>query len=235
MKKRFLIAMVGLVALAAIGSYVWRLESHGLDNAAVHFGVPYDVEPKNAELLHDAKDVALFAGETDVDVAHNEAVRKGEPEYHEIRNSLFLRQKTKEGTGVWHLIMTSDGGWKDADGMDEWCKGWAKDVGASLYVMKARLSADGRGVWLVCDPHVGTYYLVCRYNFDDNTFRVFCDGDSIDEQPDGTILIKNRKTYLQDEKGEPLGAAWYDEWIAPDGKVVRKSKPISKSELEKEL
>ena len=42
----------------------------------------------------------------------------------------------------------------------------------------------------------------------------------MDEQPDGTILIKNRKTYLQDEKGEPFGAALYDEWIAPDGKVV---------------
>ena len=47
------------------------------------------------------------------------------------------------------------------------------------------------------------------------------------------ILIKNRKTHLQDEKGEPLGAAWYDEWIAPDGKVVRKSKPIPMSEMEK--
>ena len=54
----------------------------------------------------------------------------------------------------------------------------------------------------------------------------------MDEQPDGTILIKNRKTHLQDEKGEPLGAAWYDEWIAPDGKVVRKSKPIPMSEME---
>ena len=62
---------------------------------------------------------------------------------------------------------------------------------------------------------------------------VFCDGDTMDEQPDGTILIKNRKTYLQDEKGVSLGAAWYDEWIAPDGKVVRKSKPIPMSEMEK--
>ena len=46
-------------------------------------------------------------------------------------------------------------------------------------------------------------------------------------------LIKNRKTHLQDEKGEPFGAALYDEWIAPDGKVVRKSKPIPMSEIEK--
>ena len=39
---------------------------------------------------------------------------------------------------------------------------------------------------------------------------------------------------LQDENGEPFGAAWYDERIAPDGKVVRKSEPIPLSELEKE-
>ena len=56
--------------------------------------------------------------------------------------------------------------------------------------------------------------------------RVLGDGDTADEQPDGTILIKGRKTYLQDEKGEPLGAAWYDVWITPDGKVVRKTKPV---------
>lgn len=191
-------------------------------------GSTCDVEPKNAKLLHEFGDLALFAGETGTDEAHNEAVRKGDPTCHEIRNSLFLRRKTKEGTSIWRLVMTSGGGWKDADGMDKWCKGCARDVRASFYVMKARLSADGRGVWLVCDPHVGTYYLVCRYNFDDKAFCVFCDGDAADEQPDGTILIKNRKTYLQDEKGEPLGAAWYDEWIAPDGKVVRKTTPSRK-------
>ena len=44
-------------------------------------------------------------------------------------------------------------------------------------------------------------------------------------QPDGTILVKNKKTYLQDEKGNPIGAAWHDEWIAPDGKAVRKTDP----------
>lgn len=55
------------------------------------------------------------------------------------------------------------------------------------------------------------------------------DGDTIDVQPDGTILVKNKKTYLHDKNGESLGAAWYDEWIAPDGRVVRKTQPSRKA------
>jgi len=44
------------------------------------------------------------------------------------------------------------------------------------------------------------------------------------EQSDGTFLIKNKKTYLSDKNGEPLGARWYDVWITPDGKIVKKGK-----------
>ena len=224
----------GLIVSAVIGFGVWRLGTQCLGNAERLPGSPYEVGPKAPELLYEVGDLALFAGETESDAARNAAARKADSECPEICNSLFLRQKTKEGTNAWRLVMTSGGGWKDADGMSEWCRDCASGLRSCFFVMKARMSADGRGIWLVCDPHTSTYFLVCRYNSDDNTFRVFCDGDTMDEQPDGTILIKNRKTYLQDEKGEPLGAAWYDEWIAPDGKVVRKSKPIPMCEMEKE-
>lgn len=225
MTKKILIVIAGLMAVAAIGFCAWRTEPHCLGDANAFLGPSYEVEPKNVELLHDAGDYVLFAGETEADAVSNVAARKADSECPEVRNSLFLRQQTKEGTNVWRLVMTSGGGWKDADGMSEWCRDCASGLRSCFFVMKARMSADGRGIWLVCDPHTSTYFLVCRYNFDDNTFRVFCDGDTADEQADGTILIKNKKTYLYDEKGVSLGAAWYDEWMDPDGKVVRKSKP----------
>ena len=232
MANKFLVAIIGLVVLGVIGFYIWRLETHCLGNAGRLPGSPYEVEPKASELLYEAGDLALFAGETEADAARNAAARKADSECPEIRNSLFLRQKTKEGADVWRLVMTSEGGWKDADGMSEWCTDRAGDIRTCFFVVKARISADGRGIWLVCDPHTSTYFLVCRYNFDDSSFRVLCDGDMADEQADGTILIKNKKTYLYDEKGVSLGAAWYDEWIDPDGKVVRKTMP-SRKMLEK--
>ena len=228
MTKRILVVVVGLIVLAAIASCAWRIESCGHCNATLFSGVSCVVEPKNVELLHDAGDRALFAGETEADAVFNAVARKADSECPEIRNSLFLWQKMKDGTNVWRLVMTSGGGWRDADGMSEWCKDHASDVRSCFFVMKARISADGRGIWLVCDPHTSAYSLVCRYNFDNNSFRVLCDGDTADEQADGTILIKNKKTYLYDENGVALGAAWYDEWIDPDGKVVRKAKPSSK-------
>ena len=232
MANRILVAIVGLIVAAVIGFCVWRLETHGLGNAGRLPGSPCEVEPKAPELLYEVGGLALFAGETESDAARNAAARKADSECPEVRNSLFLRQKTKEGTNVWRLVMTSVGGWKDADGVSEWCRDCASGVRSCFFVMKARMSADGRGIWLVCDPHTSTYFLVCRYNFDDSSFRVLCDGDMADEQADGTILIKNKKTYLYDEKGVSLGAAWYDEWIDPDGKVVRKTMP-SRKMLEK--
>ena len=45
-------------------------------------------------------------------------------------------------------------------------------------------------------------------------------------KPDGTILVTGKKVYLQDENGEPDGAGLCDVWITPDGKIVRKSKPV---------
>ena len=228
MTKKVLSAIAVLIVVAAIGFSSWRSGSHSLGDAKPFLGSSYDVVPKSAELLYDAGDRALFAGETEADVAYNAAARKADSECPEVRNSLFLRQKTKEGTNIWRLVMTSGGGWKDAVSVSKWCKDRAGDVRTCFFVVKARISADGRGIWLVCDPHTSTYFLVCRYNFDDNSFRVLCDGDAADEQADGTILIKNKKTYLYDEKGVSLGAAWYDEWIDLDGNVVRKTMPSRK-------
>ena len=224
-KQVLLSAIVGLMVVTAIGFCAWQVGPPCLGDAKPLLGSLYEVEPKNAELLYEAGDCALFAGETEADDVFNAAARKADLECPEIRNSLFFRQQTKDGTNVWRLVMTSGGGWKDAVGVSEWCKDRASGVRSCFFVVKARMSADGRGIWLVCDPHTSTYFLVCRYNFDDNSFRVLCDGDTADEQADGTILIKNKKTYLYDEKGVSLGAAWYDEWIDPDGKVVRKTKP----------
>ena len=228
MAKKILIAVAGLIVLAAVGFYVWRIESRDLGNVEPIPGSPCEVEPKTVVLLDEVGELALFAGETEADAVFNAVARKADSECPEIRNSLFLWQKMKDGTNVWRLVMTSGGGWRDADGMSEWCKDHASDVRSCFFVMKARISADGRGIWLVCDPHTSAYSLVCRYNFDNNSFRVLCDGDTADEQADGTILIKNKKTYLYDEKGVSLGAAWYDEWIDPDGKVVRKTMPSRK-------
>ena len=54
------------------------------------------------------------------------------------------------------------------------------------------------------------------------------------EQADGTLFVEGKKTYRSDEIGEPNGAAWCDLWITSDGKVVRKTRPISKDEMEME-
>lgn len=86
--------------------------------------------------------------------------------------------------------------------------------------------------WLVCNVHNDVYRLVCRFDLRDNTLAVLIDGDSADEQPDGTILVKGKKTYLSDENGEPLGARWYDLWMTPDGKVVRKGKLKTAEEVD---
>lgn len=202
------------------------------DKAALP-GVPYVTEPKKVELLDEAGDLALFSGETESDVAFNEAARDAEGNVLNFRNSLFLRERGNDGTARWRLIMTSGGGWKDADGMDEWCKDRAREAQIDFCVLKASLSADRRRIWLVCNPHVGTYNIVCRFDWRENTFAVLTDGDTAVEQPDGTILVEGKKTFLSDENGEPLGAAWYDEWLTPDGQVVRKTKPISADEMQR--
>ncbi len=203
----------------------WQFLDVGIDT----IGSPYEAELGNAERLYECGDLALFVGETESDIAFNEKEAKREKRlFCAPRNSLFLRRRTKGGTNVWRLVMTSGGDWDEARAMGRLCKERALDVKKSFNVMKASLSRDGRFIWLVCDLDFGTYDVVCRFDWAKNSFAVLTDGDTAEEQADGTILIRNKKTYLSDENGEPLGAARYDVWITPDGKVVRETTPTRK-------
>ena len=185
-----------------------------------------------AQLLDDSDDISLFAGETEADFEHNCAVRKTGDEFGMLRDSLFMRRRTEAGTYEWRLLMTTGGDWKDAEGMNKWCKDIAEGQRSCFMVLSAKLAKDRHGIWMACNPYSFTYFIVCYFDLDRNTFKVLSDGDSINEQPDGTILIRNRKTYLEDKNGEPLGAAWYDEWRSRDGKVVRKTRPRQINEIE---
>ena len=82
------------------------------------------------------------------------------------------------------------------------------------------MSKDGRFIWLVCDRHISMYYVVCRFDLHENTLAVLIDGDSADEEEDGTIRVKGKKFYPNDDRG----AAWHDVWITPNGKIVREGK-----------
>ncbi len=144
---------------------------------------------------------------------------------HLFRNSLFLRHRNEDGTDEWHLLLTTDGNWLTADTGSDWSTYWATELKKCFCVSKARFSSDDCHLWLICDPHTYTYFLVCSYDLLSSTLRVLADGDSVEECPEGTLFVKNRKTYLQDESGNPLGAAWYDEYITPDGTVVRQASP----------
>ena len=187
------------------------------------FGTPYEAEPKDAKLLNEYGDLSLFSGEPEADVAFNVAAKQDGN--WNSRNSLFLRKRTKEGTNAWRLLMTSGGDWKDADGMNKWCKMWADSIRDCFNVIRASLSRDGRYVWMVYNPYIPLYDVVCRFDLRENSLCVLTDGDSADEEPDGTIWVLNKKIYLYDKNGEPDGAGWIEEWITPDGEVVRKGEP----------
>ena len=144
-------------------------------------GTPCVGIPKNAKLLHEIGDLTLFVGETECDVAFNAKSRD------ESRNSLFLRRRTKDGADEWRLLLTSFGDWKAAEGMERFGQNWIEDVYRCLDIRRANLSKDGRSIWLVCDSHNSLFSLVCRYDLREKAFWVLTDGDSADEEPDGTI------------------------------------------------
>ena len=214
MMKHYLLAF--MVALTTCGCRYERV---------ILPGIPYASEPKNAELLYEVDDLALFAGETESDIAFNKSNDWLQ------RNSLFMRRCMESGREEWRLVMTAEGDWMLAEGVDKWCEDRAREARRDFCVMKASLSKDRKTVWMVCDPHTSTYSIVCRLDLNTNTFRVLMDGDTAEEQSDGTILVKGKKTYLNDENGESLGAAWYDLWMTPDGKVIRKTKPLTADQL----
>lgn len=218
------------------GDTLWSIaKSHDLDYAQLckSNGMPQDwrsIRPGEkiivGELLDESGDISLFAGKTESDIAFNKS------NDWLSRNSLFMRRRTPGGTDEWRLIMTAEGDWKLADGMSEWCKDRARDARRDFQVVKARMSKDRRFVWMVCDPHIGTYYLVCGLELTTKKFWILTDGCAVTEQADGTLFVEGKKIYLSDENGEPNGAAWHDLWITSDGKVVRKTRPISMDERE---
>ena len=71
-------------------------------------GSPYASEPKNAKLLNEYGDLALFSGETEADKANN--VKEGKEEGCGWRNSLFLRRRTSmRGTHPTKRLLTGGG------------------------------------------------------------------------------------------------------------------------------
>ena len=204
--------------------------SRASEERLASFGTPYAAEPKGAELLNEYGDFALFAGDTEADVAANQS---DEATWH--RNSLFLRRRMTNGKFEWRLMLTSGSDWKEAAGMGDWGKMQASDVRSCLNVVRASLTRDGRYIWMVCDPLCTFWWdVVCRFDLCENTLAALIDGDTAVEQPDGTIMVTGKKTYASDENGEPLGARWYNLWMTPDGKVVRKGKLWSVEDLEAE-
>ena len=197
-----------------IHDWEWKKLRPISEERLVRFGVPYEGAPKNCKLLYECGWIALFAGETTEDVAH-----KG-------RRSLFARLRMEEGTELWRLVLTTGSSWKVGERMNSWSQNMESLIREDFCVRRARASMDGRTIWLVCNPHTDLYNVVCRFDLEEKTFKVLIDGDTAEEQADGTILVKDKKVYLQDANGEPDGAAWCDVWITPDGKVVKKTKPV---------
>ena len=115
--------------------------------------------------------------------------------------------------------------------MDEWCSSQSSDLKNDFYIMRAKFGLDRRHLWLVCNTHIPVWNVACSYDAQENEFRALIDGDDAEDQPDGTILVRGKKTYLSDENGEPLGARWYDVWLKPNGEIVRRGKLMTLEEL----
>lgn len=186
-------------------------------------GALYKGKLRNVTKLDEMGSLALFAGETVEDTVRNEKAKKNEPA--DRCNSLFLRRIKRDGSKEWRLLLTTGSKWNNPHNAGEWGLGQDEMINSCFEVFRASFASDKRHLWIVCNPHTYTFTDVCSYDALNNTFRVICDGDTAEAQSDGTILVKNKKTYLYDKNGESLGAAWYNEWITPDGKVVKKTKP----------
>ena len=181
-------------------------------------GLPCGAAPVAAELLDESGEFALFAGETAEDAASNK-VRDADPD-RPYRNSLFLRRRKTDGTGEWRVLLTTGTNWCEAKGMSEWCSSESRWLKSHFLIKEAKFALDRRHLWLVCNTYNHTFDIVCSYDVCKHEFRTLIDGSAIDEQPDGTILVRGKKSYPNDG----LGAAWRDVWITPEGKTVRKGK-----------
>ena len=178
-------------------------------------GTAYESEPNEAKLLNEYGNLALFSGETEADAAFNAGPERG------LRNSLFVRRRTANGKTEWRLLLTSGSDWKEADGMGEWGRIWVGDIRKCFNVVNASLTRDGCTVWMSCNPPCSSWFdVVCRFDLNENTLAVLIDGDEADEEEDGTIRVKGKKFYPNDDRG----AAWHDVWITSNGKIVREGK-----------
>ena len=226
MKKMMMLVVAVVVACGSVVQPAGRGKSAAPFSEArmVLPGSPCVAAPVKVKLLHESSTLALFSGETAEDTAFNEA-HKMEWNFRG-HNSLFLRRRRADGTDEWWLLLTTGTKWRAADGMDRWDSSQAAEVKEHFEIRKASFALDRRHLWLVCNTHTSLYSVVCSYDAQDNVLNVLIDGDTADEQSDGTILVTGKKVYLQDENGEPDGAGLCDVWITPDGKIVRKSKPV---------
>lgn len=188
--------------------------------------VLYAGTPTDLKLLDEKGSLALYSGKTAEDAAFVAAELERDPETPLWRNSLFLRRPAADGGHEWRVILTSGTTWKTPEGEDSWpVQNPMYDLKMCLHVLDAKFSSDPRHIWLELDPHTYTWFAICSYDLQDNVLDVLCGGGGIEVCPDGTLCIKNLKTYLYGENGESLGAVFYDRWITPDGTVVRESEP----------
>ena len=182
-------------------------------------GLPCESAPINAKLLCESGNLKLFSGETVDDTDFNKMRDDGGEPYH---NSLFLRRRRADGTDEWRVLLTSGSNWREAAGMSKWCASEARWLKNHFYIQEAKFASDRRYLWLVCNTCNALWNVVCSYDMQKDEFRALIDGVSPEEQPDGTILVHEKKSYPCPDDG--LGAIWCDVWITPDGKVVRKGK-----------
>lgn len=235
--KSKIVRYLGVVPIDAVPQFreEW-IKKHGSAKLAAPFsedstelpGYLCEVSPKDPELLDTLGNLALYSGETVDDVASNKMRDNGDDPYH---NSLFLRRRRADGTDEWRVLLTTGSNWREGAGMDKWCSSQASDLKKDFYIMNAKFGLDRRHLWLVCYTHIPFWNVACSYDAQVNEFRALIDGDSVEEQSDGTILIRGKKTYLSDENGEPLGARWHDIWIDQEGNIVRKGELKTAEEL----
>ena len=215
------ISLLLAVALAVVAGCKYERGGESIvrssDEWSALTGLPCVTKPGNAKLLDESGALALFSGETAEDSASNNA-----PDVLDRRNSLFLRRCTATGMYQWRLILTTGSNWRTPDGMGRWCSAQTQCIKGCFFVLKACFAADGRHLWLVCVTDSCTFTVVCSYDVYECIFRALIDGADVEDARDGTILVKGKKFYPDDD----LGAAWHDVWITPDGKIVREG-PIT--------
>ena len=205
-------------AVAAAGD---RRPASGAGARSVLPGVTYGATPGQLERLGGAGAWCLFSGETKEDAAFTAAEVLQDPETPLRRNSLFLRCPAADGTPEWRLVLTSGAVWRP-EGMQDWLE---KEFRERFYVLHAQFSSDRRHILLLLDPHTYTWFAVCVYDMCIHELRFLSNGDEVEECSDGTLRIKNVKSYSYNENGVPCGAIWHDQWMRPDGSTVSHAPP----------